>query len=1078
MTLMLLLGVAYNAAEAATITVNNSDDSETAGDSSCTLREAINNANAVPNTPGGDVPDTTSGDCATGSTDPDTILFLAPYTITIGATQLPEITAPVSIDGGCPTGGCNASIDGRGTYNVILEGAGPTSNTWGLGLGAGSNTGNTGSTIKNLNIRNFSVGIQIASSSRHTVVGNFIGTNESGSSATGNTLGISLTGGTSNVTIGGTAAGLGNLISGNLDTGLKLTSLTVAGGYDWNFEHQILRNFIGTTATGTSDLGNGGMGISVEDHLSRAMTIGGTASGAGNTIAFNAAAGVGIERHPEQGGPDISIRGNAIFENGGLGIDLGQDGVTPNDANDSDIGANNLQNFPQITGLTTIVFGDLNLRYKVDTAPVAATYPLALDFYLADSDSQEGQTYLGTLPYTAGQAQTSVPNLLNLTVTVLDGDGIVMTATDSDGNTSEFSPFIMVGTEDADGDNIHDSNDNCPFIANTTQEDADSDGAGDVCDNCVSVYNPRQQDADGNGIGDLCDTLMLVSASCSLPNAVIAANTDAPYGGCPKGNGADVIYLPTETIDLSGTPDQNTTLGASVLNITSTIAIAGNGAVLNNPGANRRFFYVAPTGDLTLFDLTLQGGSQTGPAGENAYNYVDFGDGGTHPGGSAGSNGFGNGGSGAAVCSSGQDGGFGSGGGGGASGRTSDSGDPCGKTPGGAAGLYGEGGEFGYQENTKGFAGGGGGAAAFGGAIFNNDGALQVHRSTFLDNSVLGGEGGYYYEAGMPFNHGGGGAGLGGAIFNRSGDLLVANSTFSGNSANKAGGAEGRGAAIFVYEGTANLSYNTFNANTVDTNDAVHFYGAAVTQTGNIMTNTAGGKDCGRNGGSVTGTGNLVSQNGGCLSDYYNANPQLGSLALHGGLTQSYLIESSSPAWDAGEADCPSATNRKDQRGFRRPSGSNCDIGSFEIQAVEIAADNCPGVSNFDQADADGDGFGDDCDACDGFDDNLDGDNDNVPDGCDNCPDDSNFDQADSDSDSFGDACDPCPESDDRIDDDGDGVGDACDACPGFDDNLDGDNDNVPDDCDICPGFNDNADGDSDGVPDGCDICPNDNPDC
>jgi len=75
--------------------------------------------------------------------------------------------------------------------------------------------------------------------------------------------------------------------------------------------------------------------------------------------------------------------------------------------------------------------------------------------------------------------------------------------------------------------------------------------------------------------------------------------------------------------------------------------------------------------------------------------------------------------------------------------------------------------------------------------------------------------------------------------------------------------------------------------------------------------------------------------------------------------------------------------------------------------------DNCPLAPNPDQADTDGDGEGDVCDADD--------DNDGVPDGTDNCQYDWNADQSDLDLDGAGDACD--------ADIDGDGVIDADDAC-------------------------------------------------
>ena len=39
-----------------------------------------------------------------------------------------------------------------------------------------------------------------------------------------------------------------------------------------------------------------------------------------------------------------------------------------------------------------------------------------------------------------------------------------------------------------------------------------------------------------------------VNATCSLPNAIIAANTDSAVGGCSAGSGADSITLPADVV--------------------------------------------------------------------------------------------------------------------------------------------------------------------------------------------------------------------------------------------------------------------------------------------------------------------------------------------------------------------------------------------------------------------------------------------------------------------------------------------------------------------------------------------------
>ena len=123
-----------------------------------------------------------------------------------------------------------------------------------------------------------------------------------------------------------------NLIAGSRFAGIELDVSGVSDGT------VIQGNTIGTDATGTQNWGVGETGILVENATN--TTIGGVAAGEGNVVAFSgqvdALNGVGISI--QDGGSGSSIRGNSIYSNTAVGIDLSAgatvDGLTANDAGD------------------------------------------------------------------------------------------------------------------------------------------------------------------------------------------------------------------------------------------------------------------------------------------------------------------------------------------------------------------------------------------------------------------------------------------------------------------------------------------------------------------------------------------------------------------------------------------------------------------------------------------------------------------------------------------------------------------------------------------------------------------------
>ena len=122
------------------------------------------------------------------------------------------------------------------------------------------------------------------------------------------------------------------------------------------------------------------------------------------------------------------------------GIDLNRDGVTPNDPGDADTGPNNLQNFPVITSVANSS-GSVNIIGTLDSLP-SATYHL--EFFGNDkvdpSHFGEGQSFLGSSDVTTNASGSAS---FDVTFPIAAGQKVTATATDADGNTSEFSLALI-----------------------------------------------------------------------------------------------------------------------------------------------------------------------------------------------------------------------------------------------------------------------------------------------------------------------------------------------------------------------------------------------------------------------------------------------------------------------------------------------------------------------------------------------------------------------------------------------------------------------------------------------------------
>jgi ELWxxDGT repeat protein len=288
---------------------------------------------------------------------------------------------------------------------------------------------------------NAQAGIGIVDSANNVVAGNYIGLDAHGGLlGNGNGFeGISLAGNSHGNRIGAASAATGeaerNVISGNALAGISLGRtdwivLSLAGNA--TVGNSIAGNYIGTDPSGLI-LAPNGQGILIEGGASE-NSIGNPSLGLGNLITGNSGNGVTVLGADSTGN---AIRANAIFNNGGLGIDLGGDGVTPNDLLDVDVGANKLQNYPLIAltapGAQTRVIGTLHsLR---DTT-------FTLDFYASTaadlSGFGEGQRWLGAYSVMTDRDGNVLYNVL-LDAATVPTEFITLTATDAAGNTSEFS---------------------------------------------------------------------------------------------------------------------------------------------------------------------------------------------------------------------------------------------------------------------------------------------------------------------------------------------------------------------------------------------------------------------------------------------------------------------------------------------------------------------------------------------------------------------------------------------------------------------------------------------------------------
>jgi hypothetical protein len=189
-----------------------------------------------------------------------------------------------------------------------------------------------------------------------------------------------------------------------------------------------------------------------------------------------------------------------------------------------------------------------------------------------------------------------------------------------------------------------------------------------------------------------------------------------------------------------------------------------------------------------------------------------------------------------------------------------------------------------------------------GGLRINSDAVARLTNATISGNSARRDGGGILVEGG--------------------GSVTLASSTVAGNAAGTSVASNGGGVAVGVGSPSATLR-NTILAGNMASNVGPDCFGSVTSDGYNLVQNAA---NCTFSGGTGDQTG---------------VDPLLGSLASNGGNSQTRALTTGSPAVDAGNpAGCTDALGgplTTDQRGLARPQGTRCDIGADEALRLAIS---------------------------------------------------------------------------------------------------------------------------------------------
>lgn len=421
----------------------------------------------------------------------------------------------------------------------------------------------------------------------NTIQSNWIGLDAEGNVEGNTEHGIAIAFAAAGNVIGGSGVNEGNVIAGNSFSGVLIRDAGTDGTL-------IQGNLIGVLPDGTTPAGNGHHGIEISTDVDGTI-IGGENSGEGNTIRNNTLNGISVNA---DSGTGNSILRNLISSNSQLGIDLGNNGVTSNDTDDGDSGANNLQNFPVLNSAVTDGSTEIDIAGSINTT---ASENVLIQFYANDSNDGtghgEGQTYLGFTNVTTG-ADGNATFDVTLSAAVAEGAFISATATNSGGSTSEFALSLVAQL-----------NNSSPVIT--------SDGGGaaagvNVPENTTTVTTVTSTDADGGtpaySINGGADAARFSIGSSSGDLTFDAA----PDFETPTDADTDNVYEVTVQVSDGAGGIDSQTISVTVTGVNeSPTFLAGDGIVVTDVGTDNdtaRSVVVQPDGKIVTGGYAEVGG--------------------------------------------------------------------------------------------------------------------------------------------------------------------------------------------------------------------------------------------------------------------------------------------------------------------------------------------------------------------------------------------------------------------------------------------------------------------------------------